>query len=84
VSCLCDGEKAMIKVSDNGNGIPLEFQQKIFEPFFRLDKSGEHNRNSLGLGLAFAKYAIERHGGMIKIDSTPGRGTDVFVTLSCN
>ena len=74
-------ENAIIMVSDNGNGIPKEFQQKIFEPFFRLDKSKEHLGHSLGLGLAFAKYAIERHGGNIEVDSTLGQGTVIIVTI---
>lgn len=66
-----------IHVSDTGEGIPKENMAKIFEPFFttKRDKKGT------GLGLSIVKTIIENHKGNINIESQPGKGTDVVITL---
>lgn len=71
----------LISVSDNGIGIPQEDLPRIFERFYRVEKSRTSDAGGTGLGLAIAKEIIDAHGGDIKIDSEIGRGThvDVFI-----
>ncbi len=64
-----------IDIQDNGPGIPDEVKSKIFEPFFTTKKTGT------GLGLAIAYGIMERHKGMILIDSAPGRGTTISLRI---
>ena len=65
-------------VTDNGCGISPEHMDHIFEPFFTTKESGK----GTGLGLAIARNVVLEHGGSIRIESTPGRGTTVFVDLA--
>lgn len=75
------GEFFLISVSDNGIGIPKDDLPRIFERFYRVEKSRTSDAGGTGLGLAIAKEIIDAHGGDIKIDSEIGRGThvDVFI-----
>jgi two-component system NtrC family sensor kinase len=66
----------VLRISDTGPGIPDEIQNKMFEPFFTTKKTGT------GLGLAIAYGIMERHKGSLKVESAPGRGTTIVVTLS--
>jgi two-component system NtrC family sensor kinase len=66
----------MLRISDTGPGIPIEIQDKLFEPFFTTKKAGT------GLGLAIAYGIMERHKGVLKMESSPGHGTTVIVILS--
>ena len=68
-------------VSDRGRGIPKEVQDRIFEPFFRVDKSRSKKQGGSGLGLALVKTIADAHGATIAVDSEPGKGTTVSVTL---
>ena len=68
-------------VSDRGRGIPKEAQSRIFEPFFRVDKSRSKKQGGSGLGLAIVKMIADAHGASITVDSEPGKGTTVSVTL---
>ena len=68
-------------VSDHGRGIPKEAQARIFEPFFTVDKSRSKRQGGSGLGLALVKTIADAHGASIAIDSEPGRGTTVSVSL---
>lgn len=65
-------ENAEITIADNGPGIPKEFQSKIFDRFYRIDKSRNHNNGGFGLGLAIAAKHIKTHQGDIKISSKAG------------
>lgn len=67
------------EVSDNGCGIAPEEQAHIFEKFGQVE--GEKKRHGSGLGLTFAKLAVEAHGGAIGIDSMPGQGSTFWFTL---
>lgn len=67
-----------VSVTDQGKGIPPEFQQKIFDKFGQVDSTVKH---STGLGLTFCKLAIEAHGGKIGVESEPGRGCTFWFTL---
>lgn len=68
-------------VSDRGRGIPKEAQDRIFEPFFRVDKSRSKKQGGSGLGLALVKTIADAHGATIAVDSEPGKGTTVSVIL---
>jgi two-component system NtrC family sensor kinase len=72
-----DGEWVVIRVRDNGEGIPTEIQGRIFEPFFTT-KTG---REGTGLGLSITHRIVEEHGGRILVVSQPGQGTEFSVWL---
>ncbi len=67
------GKFAYITVKDNGAGIPLEYQQKIFDKFLQV--KDKRNSGGTGLGLAICREIIRSHGGTIWVESTPGQGT---------
>lgn len=81
VRCCRRDREAVIEVTDTGEGIAPEHQAKVFERFYRVDKTRSRAEGGAGLGLAIAKLAIERHGGRIELDSTPGRGSTFRVLL---
>jgi nitrogen fixation/metabolism regulation signal transduction histidine kinase len=70
-----DGEFIIIKVSDNGDGIPLQVQEKIFTPNFTTKTSGT------GLGLAMSKSIVEQAKGTLWFETTEGEGTTFFVKI---
>ena len=74
-----DGE-AVIEVMDQGQGIPEDLQETIFEPFYTTKPTGQ----GTGLGLSLAYKIIEEHNGTLTIDSQAGLGTRVIVTLPLN
>lgn len=65
----------VVCVSDTGRGIPEEYREKIFERFFRVDKSRSKNTGGTGLGLAIVKHTVLYHHGTIKVESEEGKGT---------
>ena len=69
------GDYVVVKVRDNGSGIPREKQPKIFEPFFTTKRTGE----GTGLGLSTAYGIIKQSGGFIFVDSTEGKGTEFTI-----
>ncbi|OIO71587.1 MAG: hypothetical protein AUJ57_07025 [Zetaproteobacteria bacterium CG1_02_53_45] len=71
------GELAHLSVADNGSGIPTELIDKVFEPFFTTKSVGK----GTGLGLAMVYGAVQRHNGVLEIDSISGEGTTVHVYL---
>lgn len=72
---------AILQVSDCGEGIPRSQQELIFEPFHRVDPSRNRATGGTGLGLAIVKTLVEKLGGTIAVDSTPGIGTVFTLTL---
>ncbi|RMH62836.1 MAG: sensor histidine kinase [Calditrichaeota bacterium] len=70
-----------VEVSDTGIGIPVEQQNKIFEPFFRTAEAKQHVSDGTGLGLSLTRQIIEKSGGAIYVDSRPGEGTRFKVFL---
>ena len=68
-----------LTVSDTGIGIPPEHQERIFERFYRVDKSHSKASGGTGLGLSIVKHAAAYHKAAIELDSAPGRGTTVTV-----
>ncbi len=72
---------AFITVKDTGIGIPAEHQSRIFERFYRVDKSHSKETGGTGLGLSIVKHAVQYHGGKITLDSQMGKGTTITVTF---
>ncbi|NLS84443.1 MAG: PAS domain-containing protein [Ruminococcaceae bacterium] len=81
ISVENDGESAVVTVKDNGIGIPAEHQPRIFERFYRVDKSHSRQTGGTGLGLSIVKHAVLLHGGTINLDSEENDGTTIVVTL---
>lgn len=75
------GRWALIKVTDDGVGIPLADQQRIFERFYRVDKARSRETGGTGLGLSIVKHVAERHGGHVQVKSTLGVGSTFSVRL---
>jgi two-component system phosphate regulon sensor histidine kinase PhoR len=67
-------------VADSGPGIPHDIQLRIFERFYKADRSRAHGGGT-GLGLAIARHIVEGHGGRIWVESTPGQGAKFYFTL---
>jgi signal transduction histidine kinase len=79
------GSEIIVRVRDNGQGIPPEFMAKIFTKFAQASSAnGAPLRKGTGLGLAFCRMAVEAHGGKIRVDSTQGRGSTFYFTLPIN
>lgn len=81
VSLNADHQYFYITVEDNGMGIPKESLDRIFERFYRVDKSHSREIGGTGLGLAITKNAIDMHHGDIKVHSTLGEGTTFDVRI---
>lgn len=77
---VVDGQ-LQICVDDSGPGIPADFRQKVFEPFYRLDSSRSVSTGGSGLGLAIVAQLCESHGWGVAIDEAPRGGTRVCVTI---
>jgi two-component system, OmpR family, phosphate regulon sensor histidine kinase PhoR len=70
-----------VRIKDDGPGIPVEAQPRIFERFFRVDKARSRDQGGTGLGLAIVKHVIQAHGGDVKVESELGRGSTFIFTL---
>ena len=75
------GENAVISVADTGIGIAPEHQSRIFERFYRVDKSHSKASGGTGLGLSIVKHAAAYHHGTVQLESQPGKGTTITVTI---
>lgn len=75
------GQNVKIEVSDTGIGIPQEHAARIFERFYVVDKSRSKKSGGTGLGLSIVKHIVLMHNGTISVDSRPGEGTKVTVTI---
>ena len=76
-----NSEKIAIRVNDNGEGIAEEHIPRLFERFYRVDKTGNRKQGGSGLGLAIVKHIIEAHQEKLLVRSTPGVGSDFSFTL---
>ncbi|UKS29671.1 HAMP domain-containing histidine kinase [Paenibacillus sp. HWE-109] len=81
VSILQDIKNVTVRISDSGIGIPHEDQKRIFERFFKADRSHSRKYEGSGMGLAIVKQIVSLHQGDIRVESEPGQGTTFFVTL---
>jgi signal transduction histidine kinase len=71
------GPVGVIRISDNGPGVPADLLEKVFEPFFSTKEEGT------GLGLSIAVRVVEQHGGRLTVQSKEGNGTTFIITLPC-
>lgn len=76
-----EGANALLTVEDNGIGIPPEQQERIFERFYRVDKSHSREVGGTGLGLSIVKHAAALHNAKISVTSVPGEGTTISVAF---
>ena len=76
-----EGGRAAIRVRDEGMGIPAEEQAHVFEKFFRGAEAKERRVKGTGIGLAMVKHIVEGHGGEIRVESKPGRGSTFTILL---
>ncbi len=81
VSVTQDKHNTMLAVKDSGIGIPEESQERIFERFYRVEKSRSKEVGGTGLGLSILKHAVMLHHGKVDIHSEIGNGTEFIVTL---
>lgn len=79
-----DEDFAKVIITDTGSGIAKEDWDKIFEPFFRVDKSRSRSMGGAGLGLALVKEIAVRHGGDVKVVESSDRGSSIELSLSKN
>ena len=70
-----------IIVEDTGIGIPSAYVDRVFERFYRVDKSHSRQTGGTGLGLAIVKHVVEYHDGKISLESEEGKGTRITVVL---
>lgn len=74
-----DNSHPKIVVEDDGIGIPVDQQERVFERFYRVDKSRSRETGGTGLGLAIVKHIAEIHAAEILLQSTPGEGTKISI-----
>jgi two-component system phosphate regulon sensor histidine kinase PhoR len=74
-------ETVMLQVADTGIGIPSAYQERIFERFFRVDKSHSRDIGGTGLGLSIVKHAARLHNAAIDLQSEENEGTTITVTF---
>ena len=72
---------AFLRVKDTGIGIPKEHQERVFERFYRVDKSRSKQTGGTGLGLAIVKHIVAIHGATLHLESEEGKGTEITVTF---
>lgn len=76
-----ENHRTIIAVADTGIGIAPEHQERIFERFYRVDKSHSKDTGGTGLGLSIVKHAVQYHGGKVNLESEMGKGTTISVIL---
>jgi two-component system, OmpR family, phosphate regulon sensor histidine kinase PhoR len=75
------GKNLVIRIEDNGTGIDQKYIRKVFMPFFRVPSGNIHNVKGSGLGLSYVKRICDLHRWKIRIDSEPGKGTTITLTI---
>lgn len=76
-----EGARVAVVVADTGSGIPGKDLSRIFERFYRVDEARSREQGGTGLGLAIVKHIVQLHGGEIKVESEPGKGSVFTVCL---
>ncbi|MFZ3132221.1 MAG: HAMP domain-containing sensor histidine kinase [Desulfosporosinus sp.] len=79
--CILEGKKLKVSIEDNGAGVPQEELDKIFDKFYRVDKSRSRDKGGSGLGLAICKRIIEAHGGAIWAYRSAGGGLGISFSI---
>lgn len=82
ISTVLEPEYVRVTVEDRGYGIPKEEQEKIWQKFYRIAREGhDKEEESTGLGLALVKEIVERHGGLVDVESEVGFGSKFSIRL---
>lgn len=81
ISIVCNENDVQIRVRDNGHGIPEQYRESIFQPFFRVDKARSREHGGVGLGLALVWEIAALHGGSVRVEDCSEAGTVMLVTL---
>lgn len=76
-----EGELLKLTVKDNGKGIPREYQDRIFEKFFRVPQGDRHDVKGYGLGLSYVNHIVKKHHGTIELESEEGRGSVFHIII---
>jgi len=84
IGCHQSGEKCVVSIKDNGIGIAEKNIPRLFERFYRVDKSRSREQGGTGLGLAIVKHIVEAHGQEINVESKVGKGTGFTFSMNCN
>lgn len=81
VKVFRDGDEAVLQVTDTGLGISPQYQQRVFERFYRVDKARSQSLGGTGLGLSIVKNIAEKHGGSVSVKSQLGSGSSFTIRL---
>ncbi len=81
VTCQVEGDHVVIGVADQGEGIPAEYLDQVFERFFQIDGASTRRVGGSGLGLSISRGIVQAHGGRIWIESVVGQGSTFYFTL---
>jgi signal transduction histidine kinase len=81
VDVRTDGSHALLTVTDEGPGVPVEYRNRVFDRFFRIDEGRSRDHGGTGLGLAIAKWAVEANGGRLSVDGGPRGGSAFRIAL---
>jgi two-component system phosphate regulon sensor histidine kinase PhoR len=84
VSAQPDGGGIVLTVADRGPGIPESDQSRVFERFYRVERSRSRDPGGTGLGLSIVRHLVELHGGRVSAANRPGGGTEVTVRLAAS
>ncbi len=78
----CDDEKTTVQIKDNGPGVPEEFTDKVFQPFYRLEKSRNTQTGGSGLGLAIVQQLADKYGWQVSLKPRKNNGTNAILTIN--
>lgn len=81
LTAMADDDFVVVEISDNGIGIPPEDLNRVFERFYRVDRSRSREMGGTGLGLSIVKHVVQVHGGAIDVSSIPGQGSKFRLKL---